>query len=50
MIQSESEGEDVALEATKDTRQLSWPGGTVAAMRDPGDGVALSGLSVVVSH
>jgi hypothetical protein len=50
MIQSESEGEDVALEATKDTRQVSWPGGTVEAMRDPGDGVTRSGLSAVVSH
>jgi len=50
MIQSDSEEEDVGLEATNETRHVSWPGGTVEAIRAPGAGRGLSGASVVVSH
>jgi hypothetical protein len=50
MTQSDREGEDVVLEATNETTHVSWPGGTVAAMRAPGAGMGLSGLSDVTSH
>jgi Adenosine deaminase len=50
MIQSDSEGESLALEATNETRHVSWPGGTVAAIPEPGAGMGLSGLSVMISH
>jgi hypothetical protein len=50
MIQSDSEGEDVVVEATKDTKHVSSLGGSVTAIFEPGAGMALSGLSVVSSH
>jgi hypothetical protein len=50
MIQSDSEGEGLLVEATTDTKHVSSLGGRVTAICEPGAGTLLSGLSVVISH
>ena len=50
MIQSDSDGERLVVEATKDTRHVCSPAGTVAATYEPGAGLATSGVSLVICH